>query len=115
MFNAKIDKIQAEDAKRIGKERKKISDRNYVQLKGSKRASFAARGVGVNSGTASVINQNTEMIRSEDSGVILNSAFREAWGHSVRASDSRLKAKRTRSIGTTRAIGSLILGGMYDY
>ena len=113
MFNAKIAEIQAEDAKQIGKERQRISDRNYAQLKGSQRASFAARGVEVNSGTASAVQKNTEMIRGEDSRAIQNSAFREAWGHSVRASDNRLKAKRARSIGTTRAIGSLISGGMH--
>ena len=113
MFNAKIAKIQAEDAKQIGKERQVISNRNYVQLKGSQRASFATRGVEVNSGTASVVQQDTEMIRGEDSRAIQNSTFREAWGHSVRASDSRLKAKRARSIGTTRVLGSLISGGMH--
>ena len=94
---------QAEDAIAIGDEQESRHRAAVRQLIGSQRASMAASGIDISSGSALDLQLEAASMGELDATTIRNNARRQAWGFTVEASDLRNRAKMTRAGGRAAA------------
>ncbi len=102
-FNAAALEMQATDAVSRGRDQE---DRFRTQIKGligSQRASFAAQGVDVGSGSAVDVQEDTARQGELDALTIRTNAAREAWGYTVESEGETLQAEDTRKLGKLQA------------
>lgn len=111
-FNARMEELRAEDARKRGEELAAISRGKTKKLRGSQRAALAASGVDVGTGSAADIQAETEDIGELEAITIKNNAMREAFGFETRATTERLKGELAFSAGTSRATETLLTGGL---
>jgi hypothetical protein len=81
------------------------------RLKGAQRASMAAQGLDLASGSAAAIQEETEFLSELDALTIKNDAAREAWGYRVAAWDARGRAALARMGGGGPSPYSTLLTG----
>lgn len=113
--NAKLAEYEALDATKRGDEEANSIRRNADMLKGSQRASMAAKGLDLAEGTAAELQDQTDFFALTDMNTARNNAAREAWGkrnvglnYSSQAGMQRAGADR---INPTLAAGTSILSG----
>lgn len=113
--NAKVADIQAQDAIRRGDEEANAIRRNADMLKGSQRASMAAKGLDLAEGTAAELQDQTDFFSLVDQGTARNNAQKEAWGIRVGATNYRNEAAMQRatakSINPGMAAATSLIGG----
>jgi len=114
--NAQVAQWQAQDAIQRGAQAEQQQRLKVAQLKGTQRASLAARGVSLAEGSALNILQDTDYMNELDSLTIRDNAAREAWGHRVQASnysnDAALLSNRAASSQSASSAGlSSLLAG----
>lgn len=102
-FNVAALEAQATDAIQRGKESELIFRQKLKQTIGSQRASFAAQGVDVGSGSPADVQADTARQGELDAITIRTNAAREAWGYSTQAQGETLQAAATRRLGTLQA------------
>lgn len=110
--NAKFAELAADDAIKRG-------DKNAAEVKqagkrmiGTQRASLAAQGIEVDSGSAQAIQEDTAAITAEDAMTVKNNAWREAWGFKVQAAQDTAKGRFARLEGDAAFGSSLLTGGL---
>lgn len=113
--NAMLAEWAAKDAYRRGEEAKADIQRKAAALKGTQRASLAARGIDLGEGSALDILTSTDVMKEGDVGRAGLNAEREAWGHRVRASNYRDEAGMLESAAENTnpfmsAAGALLTG-----
>ncbi|AOS80265.1 hypothetical protein Q5W_15450 [Hydrogenophaga sp. PBC] len=113
--NAKTSEYAAQDAIRRGDEEAAAIRRNADMLKGSQRASMAARGLDLAEGTAAELQDQTDFFSFADQATARNNAQREAWairnqGANYR-SEAGMQRATARGINPTLAAGTSLLGG----
>jgi len=113
--NEMLAQWQAADALRRGKEAEQTHRFKVASMKGSQRASFAARGLDIGEGSAFNILADTDYMGERDAITIRNNASREAWGHTVSAknagSNADLLEMRARNTNpATGAFTTLLTG-----
>jgi hypothetical protein len=113
--NAKMAEYSAQDAIRRGDEEAAAIRRNADMLKGSQRASMAARGLDLTQGTAQELQDQTDFFAQTDMATARNNAQREAWAARVHganfASEAAMQRATARSISPGLAFGTSLLGG----
>lgn len=113
--NAKMAEHSAQDAIRRGDEEAAAIRRNADMLKGSQRASMAARGLDLTQGTAQELQDQTDFFSQTDQATARNNAQREAWATRVHGANYRNEAAMqratARSISPGMAFGTSLLGG----
>lgn len=114
-MNAGLADQQAKDAIARGTVAELQLRRNTRRLIGSQRASAAASGVVVDSGTAGAIVSDTQMLAEQDAETIRNNAAREAWGYKVQAQDYRYKGQLAMKEGKDQAWGTILTSGAKLY
>ncbi|SRR5213593_1330650 len=102
-FNAAALEGQATDALLRGKQTEDLFRKQLRQVIGSQRASYAAQGVAVASGSAEEVSEDTAYQGTLDALQIRTNAAREAWGYGVAAEGERLQARSTRKLGALQA------------
>lgn len=113
--NAKMAEYAAQDATRRGDEEAAAVRRNADMLKGSQRASMAARGLDLAEGTAQELQDQTDFFAQTDMATVRNNARREAW--SIRqqganfTSEANMQRATARSISPGLAFGTTLLTG----
>ncbi len=113
--NAKMAEYSAQDAIRRGDEEAAAVRRNADMLKGSQRASMAARGLDLAEGTAAELQDQTDFFAQTDMATARNNARREAW--SIRqqganfTSEAAMQRATARSISPGLAFGTTLLTG----
>jgi multidrug efflux pump subunit AcrA (membrane-fusion protein) len=90
--NAQLAEYQAADAIVRGQTTENNVRQKTAQLKGTQRASFAARGIDMGSGSALDILTSTDYMGERDALLARDNAGREAWGHTVEATNYTNKA-----------------------
>lgn len=90
--NAKIAEYQAKDAVQRGDQATEDHMRKVAQLKGSQKASMAARGLDLSEGTPLNILTDTDVFGEIDANTIKTNAAREAWGYRAQGSNSTAQA-----------------------
>ncbi len=113
--NATLSEYAAQDATRRGEEEVAAIRRNADMLKGSQRASMAARGLDLAEGTAAELQDQTDFFALTDTNTARNNARREAW--SIRnqganyTGESNMQRATARSINPLMAAGTTLLTG----
>jgi hypothetical protein len=110
--NAKFSEMAADEALRRGDEEASGYKKKVKGFAGKQRASLAAQGVDVNSGSAAEIQDETKEMGEMDVLKIKNNAWKEAWGHKVQAQDYRSQAAFARSAAAVKRSTTLLTGGM---
>lgn len=97
--NAVMAEYEAQDALRRGDEEAAAVRRNADMLKGSQRASMAARGLDLAEGTAAELQDQTEFFALTDMDTTKRNAQREAWGLRTQGLNYTSEANKQRAIG----------------
>jgi hypothetical protein len=98
-YNAKVADLQAQDAIARGNEEENRYRTQVRGLVGSQRVAGAASNVDVGFGSALDVQVDTARQGELDALTIRNNAAREAWGYSVQAEDTRMRAQIVRKGG----------------
>lgn len=109
-FNAAALEGQAADAIARGKQTEDLFRKQLHQTIGSQRASFAAQGVEISSGSAEQVQEDTAYQGELDALTIRTNAAREAWGFRVAAEGETLQAGATRKLGKLQAANTRAVG-----
>lgn len=124
--NATLDEYKARDAIMRGQSAEIAQRMKTAGLKGTQRASLAARGLDLGEGSASDILTSTDMMGETDALTIRDNASREAWGYRVRRDGttadagmygSRASAERPGMAAATSLLtgAGKVAGGWYRY
>lgn len=111
-LNAARAEAQAADATKRGETEAIRFQSKISGMAGSQRASLAAQGIQVDSGSAGDIIKQTYEIGAEDAQTIRNNSFREAMGFKSQASESLIQGKLAKAGADQQASYTLIGGGM---
>lgn len=111
-INAGFADLQAQNALQRGELMAEREGQRAGATIGAQRASYAAQGVSVNSGSAATAQADTAGLSAIDQLMIRNNAAREAWGYNVQALNDRTQAKFAALSGKTNANSTLLTGGM---
>lgn len=105
-YNAAIADTQAADAITRGQEREQRARAATRGIIGTQRASFAAQGVDVGTGSAADVQADAAFLGELDALTEQTNAAREAWGFKVQATDLRNRADVTRRTGVNQERGA---------
>ena len=117
--NSRVSELQAEEAQARG--RKVASDvyRKSRMLRGTQRATAAASGVQVDSGSVADIQDESANLAEQDMLTANNNAWKEAWGFKVQSTDQAFDAEFTKLGAESEAFalegkakGTVLAGGM---
>lgn len=111
-LNSRISELQAISAERRGREESRAYKTEVKQLIGKQRASLAAQGIDISTGSALDIQVETAELGAEDALTIRNNAFREATGYRIEAIGYKGQAAFTEVAGKSNARNTLISGGL---
>ena len=111
-INAGYAELQGKDALHRGEEDVHSIKSGAKQLIGSQRASLAAQGIEVDSGSALEIQQDTAALAELDSIRARNNAWREAWGYKVEAQQASAQGQLAAITGKAKAQQTLLTGGI---
>lgn len=95
--NAKTTELQAQDALKRGDEDAAAIRRNADMLKGSQRASMAAKGLDLAEGTAAELQDQTDFFALNDQATARHNAAKEAWAIRVQGNNYRNEATAQRA------------------
>lgn len=113
--NARTAEIQAQQAIKRGDEEAHAIRRNADMLKGSQRASMAAKGLDLAEGTAAELQDQTDFFGLMDQATARNNARQEAWairagGNNYR-NEAAMQRSTARSISPGMAAATSMIGG----
>ena len=106
--NAKIQDQLATDAMNRGEQKEHQARVKAAQEVGYQRAKFGAAGVGVSSGSPSLVLQDTAELGELDSLTVRNNAQREAYGHAVQETNYLAEGELARKKGQWGAVSSIL-------
>ena len=109
--NARIGQQQAEQARQIGNMEEERQMRRVRAAVATQRATQAASGLDVNSGTALDLQAETAGFGTADALTIRSNAIRQAWGFEVGAVNDLNSASASRAAGRNAATGTLLTTG----
>lgn len=109
-LNARMAGIQADDALMAGdREAQRLGIRTR-QLIGEQRASAAAQGVSVNSGSPLALQADTAALSALDQATIRNNAWKQAMGLRMQSSSDYARAQMAYRSGQYNATNTLLSG-----
>lgn len=112
--NAKLAEMQAQDVRSRGDEEANAIRRNSDMVKGSQRASLAAKGLDLTEGTAQELQDQTDFFSAYDQSTAKRNAGKEAWrvrqqGNQF-SSDARMNRSVAEQYSPMMAAGTSLLG-----
>jgi hypothetical protein len=110
--NARLAKMQADDAIKRGDKEAQEHRKQTSQLIGKQRANMAAQGIELDSGSALEIQQEAKVMGEADALTIKNNAWKEAWGYRVNAQNIRGQGRIDEMTAKHGARQTLITGGL---
>lgn len=121
-YNAKLAEAAADDAMARGREAKGEVLSRTRRLIGAQRASLAAQGLDVSSGTALDIQSEAQVMGELDALTAVNNATREAFGHRVAAWEATEQGRYAELAGENEAsalrrqgVGTVLTRGLDAY
>lgn len=109
-YNAKVQEIQAQDARARGGFEANQKRREVAATLGQQQAQLAANGVETSSGTALTLASDTAWAGEMDAKTIEVNALRAAYGYEQEAVGTRLQGKAAMRNARGEAYGSLLSG-----
>ena len=110
--NERLAELQAKEAKRRGGADVARSRTEFRKLLGKQRASLAAQGIDIGSGSAQDIQEETQVMSKLDALTIKTNAAREAFGIRAAGEAEGVQGKLAETEATTGAISTLLTGGL---
>lgn len=114
-MNEQMANIQAGEAITQGTIEQQVSQQKTGELSGEQKASEAAQGVEVHSGTAEITRSQTAEIGGEDYATIGNNAMMKALGFKINALNDKSQAEMETSAGINKAANTLLSGANEMY
>lgn len=111
-INAKFAQEKARDAIDRGRVEETSYRKRVRKLIGAQRASMAAQGIDIDSGSAAEIVRETATLGSEDALMIRNNAYREAMGYKSQANSLRQQGRMAGLAARQRSSNTLLGGGL---
>jgi hypothetical protein len=112
--NARIAEASARSALVAGQRQQQASQLQTAQTLSTQRASLAANGVDLGTGSAAEIQTTTKMMGEVDANTIAANALRQAWGYRTQAvsyqNDALMRRASADSISPFMAATSTLLG-----
>lgn len=113
--NAKTMQLQAEDARARGGIAEEAHRAKVRQIRGEQRATLAASGVDMTSGTAASVLDQTTIYGELDARNIGVNAAREAWGYETQAGNELFQGKNAKQQGYLSGASTLLTGAARAY
>jgi hypothetical protein len=110
--NANMTEMQAQDAFRRGNIAANRQNLRTSLLMGQQRATAAAQGVDVNSGSALDLQANAARMGVIDANTIRMNAYKEAMGLRMEESNQRFRGNMAYAAGRSTAFNTMLAGGM---
>jgi hypothetical protein len=110
--NERLAELQAKDARRRGAADVARSRTDFKKFLGKQRASLAAQGIDIGSGSAQDIQEETQVMSELDALTIKTNAAREAFGIEAAGEAEGVSGELAEKEGTTGAISTLLTGGL---
>lgn len=117
--NARLADLAAEDAVGRGEQEASAISRAASELRGEQRAQYAAQGVELGSGSAALVQQETQFFSELDMITARSNAYQEAFGYKVQAADFRHRGRMAEFEGANEAFlsedkarATLLTGGI---
>lgn len=111
-LNAMFADQQAEDAVKRGEKRAQFVLKRGKTIIGAQRASIAAQGIEVDSGSAAELQRDTKILSVQDAMQERNNAWLEANGYKARALEFRTQAGFARTAGNNASRNTLLTAGI---
>lgn len=111
-INSEFAELAAEEAKRRGELAISQERKNIRQVRGSQRASLAAQGIDIDSGSALEVQLETEDTGARNILTIKTSAVQEAWGFKTKALMSTAEGKFSSAVSDQFAQNTILTGGL---
>jgi hypothetical protein len=111
-FNSELSDIQEKDAIDRGDKEANDISKEGNQLIGSQRASIAAQGISVDTGSAEEIQTDTRRQANMNAITRRNNARREAWGFKVQAQNYTSQGQFAQMSSNNQASASILQGGL---
>jgi len=100
-LNARLSEMSAQQALFKGQQDVAASTMRYGQVKGKQRASLAANGVDVGTGSAAEAQAATDIIKDIDKDALEANAIRSAWGYRLQGTDFQNQATMAEASAST--------------
>lgn len=91
-YNATVSEYAAQDAEARGRQEAMKARQQAAQLRGTQRATMAARGLDLGEGTPLSLLEQTDYFTEVDQATIRNNADKEAWAKRVQGTGFRNEA-----------------------
>jgi|6_EtaG_2_1085325.scaffolds.fasta_scaffold01903_5 hypothetical protein len=111
-INARFAEVNAKDAIKRGDKEAIALKKQAKRLIGSQRASLAAQGVDIETGSALDIQEDTAVLAQDDVMTIKNNAWKEALGYRVEAFNFRNQGKFAKLSARNKARNTLLTSGL---
>lgn len=108
--NATMAEYAAQDARRRGEEEAAAIQRKGASLKSAQRVSLASRGLDLQYGTASDLQDQVDFFTQSDVATTRTNAAREAWNYRAQG-QQRLAQGRADSLNSLYGAAGSLLGG----
>lgn len=108
--NATMAEYAAQDAQRRGEEEAAAIQRKGASLKSAQRVSLASRGLDLQYGTASDLQDQVDFFTQSDVATTRTNAAREAWNYRAQG-QQRLAQGRADSLNSMYGAAGSLLGG----
>lgn len=106
--NAKLDDFRAEQSSRLGSIQEEQHRAKVRQMVGTQRATLAANGIDMGSGTAADMIEEAQTMGEVDALTIRFNAMNEAWGYRTNATNSRNEGAFAKWSGKRQATGTYL-------
>lgn len=113
--NAKNSDTLAGQTEQIGLQDELRARMQIRQILGKQRATAAANGLDVNTGSALDIMAETAGIGETDATMVRANAYRDAWGYRTQGANYRAEGAMARSAGRYGAASTLLTSGAQAY
>lgn len=110
--NSRLSEFFAADSLKRGDTEAEFVKKRGNQIVGAQRASFAAQGIEVDSGTAMAVQEETTKMAELDALTVKNNAWREAWGFKVEASNASFSGRFAALGARNEGRSTLLTGGI---
>ncbi len=111
-FNAKAADLQGQDALAQGEKQVSLEQKQVKQSVGATRASQAAQGTDVNSGSNAQIQRDTQYMGALDAITIRNNAARQAFGYKAQSNAYTVQGQFANLAAQNTASNTLLTGGL---
>jgi hypothetical protein len=110
--NARLAELQAKETEEAGEKEASQQRAKVRALVGKQKASFAAQGIDIGSGTAADVFGETEEFGEQDAATIRKNAYRQAFGFRQQGQNMRNQGQFDYMAGRAEAKNTLLTGGI---